>query len=228
MRVIKLVYSNSKIGNFHRDKGLLNQDVIKFLENDDLAVAVLADGVSATKNGGKGAEITVLTVADFLIKNGKRFISFPKNVAKSLIIYEVQDALKQNAGECDIEDFASTLCFALLQKSTEKLMLFSLGDSGVYLLSEKGCVPFAVADKRDVRFTVSEDAGLFAKLETVAAGDCCGVMLCSDGAWRTMYSNGFMLQPLVNAAKAPDFKAFVEHFENSDSDDDSSVLLMSF
>ncbi len=228
MRVIKLVYSNSKIGDFHRDKGLSNQDVIKFLENDDLAVAALADGVSAAKNGGEGAEIAALTVVDFLIKNGKRFMSFPKGVAKSLIINEVQTAILQRAGDCDIEDFASTLCFSLFQKSTEKLMLFSLGDSGIYLLSKKGCVPFVAVDKRDVRFTVSEDAEEFAKLETVAVSDYFGVMLCSDGAWHTMYSNGYMLQPLVNAAKTSDFNAFVEHFKNSSSDDDSSVLLMSF
>ncbi len=228
MSVIKLVYSNSTVGRFHRDKGIPNQDVIKFVESEDLTVAVLADGVSSAENGGDGAKTAVKTVAEFLMRNGNRFMLLEVDTAKTIIINEVLMALKQKAGDRDIEEFASTLCFALFQKSSKKVMLFSLGDSNIYLFSEKACELFYSNNRGDTRFTVSEDAESFANLTTFSAENCFGVMLCSDGAWRSMYQNGSMLPFLVKSSKTADFDVFCQHFENQNCDDDSSVLMMSF
>ena len=225
MRVIKLVYSNSKVGRFHRENGLLNQDSIKCLQTEDLVLGVLADGVSAAQNGGEGAAITTETVAKFLLNNGKKLFCLSEEHLKTAVLNEVLSALKEKAVGDDVEQFASTLVFSLFQKSQNRLMLFTLGDSKIYLLSSDGCKPFAENLLKELKFTTSKDAFKSAELKIVSAEDIKGVMLCSDGAWRTMYSNGVMLPSLFTAGKTFELDAFKEHFEKQDCYDDMSVIM---
>jgi serine/threonine protein phosphatase PrpC len=226
VRAIKLVYSDSKVGRLHKERGLLNQDVIKYSETEDLVLGVLADGVSAAKFGGQGALIATETVADFLLKNSKSLFSINEEHLKNIILNEVQSALSRQAVEGNVEDYASTLVFASFQKSTNKLMLFSLGDSMIYLFSSQGCTPFENNTRKELRFTVSEDALKSTEFKIVPTEDIKGVMLCSDGAWRTMYSDGMMLPSLLKAGETFELEAFKEHFEKQDCLDDMSVIML--
>lgn len=224
--MIKLVYSDSKVGRLHKERGLLNQDVIKYSETEDLVLGVLADGVSAAKFGGQGALIATETVADFLLKNSKSLFDVNEEHLKNIILNEVQSALSRHAVEGGVEDYASTLVIALFQKSTNKLMLFSLGDSMIYLFSSQGCRPFENNARKDLKFTASEDAVKSIKFKIVPTEDIKGIMLCSDGAWRTMYIDGVMLPSLLKACETFDIDVFKEHFKKQDCLDDMSVIML--
>ena len=225
MSIIISVYCSSVIGRAHKENGLQNQDAVSVFEDEKIALAVLADGVSSCEFGGKGAETAVRVTEQLLVKNHAKLWKMPQEKTVGIILNEVRHGLSSLA-DGDLSRYASTLCFVLLDKASQRLMLFRLGDSNVYLLSEDGCALFGKGQDTDTRFTVSPDAEAAAELEVVSCAHKNAVMLCSDGAWRSMYDGNRLKNELTAAARLADTEAFKRHFLLQESIDDSSFALV--
>ena len=225
MSVIISVYCSSVTGRAHKENGLQNQDAVSVFENEKIALAVLADGVSKCEFGGQGADAAVKVTEKLLVKNHSRLWKMPPQKTVGIILNEVRHELLSLA-EGDLSQYASTLCFALLDKTSRRLMLFKLGDSNVYLLSNDGCTLFGKGQVTDTRFTVSPDAEAAAELEVMSGAGLTAVMLCSDGAWRSMYDGNRLSEHLKIAAISGDTEAFKQHFDSQESTDDSSFAFI--
>ena len=225
MSTIISVYSSSRIGRAHKENGLQNQDAVSVFENERIALAVLSDGVSECEFGGQGAEAAVKVTERLLVKNHQKLWKMPPQKTVGIILNEVRHGLSSLA-DGNLSQYAGTLCFALLDKVSRRLMLFKLGDSNVYLFSKDGCALFGKGQGADTRFTVSPDAEAAAELEMVDGVGLTAVMLCSDGAWRSMYDGNRLKDELTAAAVSGDTETFKQHFDSQESTDDSSFALI--
>ncbi len=161
---------------------------------------------------------------------GELLFGYSPQKTAYIITSEVQRRLSEIAektGEA-IESFASTLCFACYEKSTNRLMTFQLGDSNLYLVSDKGCKIPSYEKKTLPAFTVYDDADEKAVVTIHNAQDFNSVVLCSDGAWRKLYDKGVFKPDLLEIMKKSEFSKLKSFWEECVCEDDCSYILMNF
>lgn len=161
---------------------------------------------------------------------GNLFFDYSPEKTAFILLAEIKKQLSELSKKSNkpIESFASTLCFACLEKKTNRLMTFQLGDSNLYLISENGC-RFSLDEKAVPQaFTVYEDADEKAAVSVCAADGLNAVLLCSDGAWREFYEKGDFNKELYEALKRSDFFRLKSFLEERSCADDCSYILMNF
>ena len=220
----------TKIGTFHLNKKIENQDSFLHSSNERYDIISLADGVSSCVNSKIGSTIACETVNKMFLGCGSLFFNYSCKKVTYLIMSEIAKQLSEVSKTMNqpIETFASTLCFACLEKETNKLMTFQLGDSNLYLLTNDGCQSMTNAKDNSSAFTVYDDADDKANVAMYNATDLNGVLLCSDGAWREFYDNAMFNNTLFESLKNCDFSKLKSYLENRNCLDDCSYILMNF
>lgn len=230
MKKINSIEYFTKTGTFHLDKNMENQDVFLYSSNDYYEIVSLADGVSSCANSKIGARIACETVNEMFLECGSLFFNSSCKKVTYLIMSEISKKLSDIAKSMDepIDSFASTLCFACLEKETNKLLTFQLGDSNLYLLTDNGCQNMAPQKKFSPAFTVYDDADEKAVVAMYNANKLNGVLLCSDGAWKEFYDNTIFDNTLFESLKKSDFSTLKPFLEKRKCTDDCSYILMNF
>ena len=151
------------------------------------------------------------------------YFDSPKEKACGLIIRNICRSIAEEAEKSGNvpEDYASTLCFACVDKLGDRVMTFTLGDSHVYSVNsgiaslDEGTRSY---DGGGVCATVTEFAQKHAVMNVRPMEKGEGFILATDGAWREWFTDGEMK---VNIA------SMESSLENETLSDDSTFLYFS-
>ena len=210
-----------------------NQDYVLHSETDGIEMIILADGVSSCSRSRKGAEISCKTVEKILTRYGLQIFQWDKKEVAEFVLSCVTDELEceQKTENCKITDFSSTLCFVCLDKKKQRALCFSLGDSLIYKLSEKGCVLLNQPDVyEDNRCCATTTIGAVdkVKVNVVDVTNINGMMICSDGAWKLFYNQNTFNDDLWEYSKKQNYYEFKKYIDRSKNMDDSTFIIMDF
>ena len=161
-------------------------------ENEALLFYAVADGVSSCKNSRKGAEISCEVICDIMFDEFDYFFNSCAEKASWLIVNYIKKQLHILAEQNNqkIESYASTLCFICIEKVSGRAITFTLGDSHIYILnSNEAFLEEGILDYFDnmICATVTQNAEKNAIITFYDKFNFDGVIICSDGAWKTLF-----------------------------------------
>ena len=213
----------------HKQRGQENQDRVLFSETGRCLFAGLADGVSSCAFGGQGAQIACEAAAKLLFEETRYFFNSGEEKIAVLVTEYIGYRLAAAAAAAGrtAAEFASTLSFACVEKRAGSLLLFQLGDSAVFLLREGVLTPAFPAcrtgERGGVFTTCTAQAHRFANVRLLPASAAGRVLLCSDGAWRRMYSRD-RIDPEAAAAVQASLALLEAFLARTPCADDASFL----
>ncbi|MCR5607870.1 MAG: protein phosphatase 2C domain-containing protein [Lachnospiraceae bacterium] len=218
----------SEIGKHHIETGKENQDALCFDENEKVCVISLADGVSTCSESKKGAEIACATITDFFMKMGEELLGFnEKNIANfivSRIMYELKKYADENSK--NVEDYSSTIASIMIDKRSNKMLCFSLGDSLVGTVKEGNySVVIPPSDSTDGCYvTTTRGAADEAKIKVTNVGVTESLFICSDGAWKKMYERNKINEDICRIIENKDYYSLEKYLKKEDNFDDLSFI----
>ena len=172
------------------DSGEENQDVVCSASNKDFCMITLADGVSTCSKAKEGASLAAATITDFVMKKSDWFLEYDNqqvaDFAVSHIVYELRKRAEAAAEK--IEEYSSTVAWALLDKKKNRLLCFNLGDGAILGIEEGGCelLSAPMDSSQGCCVTTTTFADRAAAVKKMDAHRLKAVVICSDGAWHQM------------------------------------------
>ncbi len=219
-------------GRHHNFDDHHNQDAIRYKQNRDYDVMVLADGVSSCCRAKEGAEITSNIIANFLLEHGGCFFSMTRQEVVDCILSQIRLALEHAARREGLaaEDYSSTLACILFDRRNERMLYCSIGDSLILAAKDDRCAVIAMpADSRDgCCVTTSAAAESMAAIGVVKTTELRSVMICSDGAWQLMYDRNRLQQPIRSLLLNQDYEQLKTVLMERERFDDCSFISMNF
>lgn len=221
--------SCSTVGRLHRERGLANQDCVMAVEGDERAVYALADGVSGCAAGGAGARLVCERLCDRLLHPTLAlFDESPERLGREILgcALEALEEASKTSGIA-VEEYASTLCLALVDRKSERVLLFQLGDSLIFI--EKGgelCARLGEVNEGSLTVcTTTQDAHLAVSVRLLTPTEYDSITMLSDGAWRPFYRDRAAFARAVSTLQARDGASLIRRIEaESDEPDDASLL----
>lgn len=212
---------------FHEVNGLPNQDRVFYSENADAVFLAVADGVTACKNSGKGAQIACESAAKIMLEEVDYiFRSDEEKIAYILLSY-IQDKILQE--DENGQSYASTLSFVCINKKTGKVMTFELGDSCIFLIRHSDMVPVKPIETAGDNYccaTMTEEADRQVTITFTDVKEIDSVLICTDGAWRTMVPDGRVVDTdLKKAVVEGNTDEIDQYFDGTELSDDCTLLL---
>lgn len=218
------------VGTRHLATGTENQDAFAECSNEQYTVMVLADGVSTCTRAFQGAQLACDTAAQLLLGCADYFINAPQNIIPKVILRNILHALGKQAERdgIQIEEFSSTLAFALHDRKQKKLLLFQLGD-GLIVGSQNGCCCCLIQPGCSMEGTCVTTTHLAEKqcsVRLLDADKCQAVMLLTDGAWHAFVSTGRLRRDVQEAFIHGEYHLLQNLLQQSPPTDDHSYLIM--
>lgn len=219
-----------KTGNYHMSKGELCQDVIHYSENSDYAVAVVADGATACVRGREGAELACKAVEDFVNCEGSNiFVFAPEKLAYLLIEYVLfyLETFMERYKE-GIQEYASTLIAACIEKRTGKSILLNLGDGAVFSLCGAE-IKTQLSPKRfcgQPYLTTRKDAYKAVEVNTIELSLGNAVLLCTDGFISALNSDMQNHDRMRQAIREQEFHRLDAELEQVCETDDFAYIVV--
>ena len=182
----------TKLGEYHKVNKIENQDYIYSQENKEALFFAVADGVSSCKNSRAGAEIACKVSAKVILNDVDYYFASKPEKTIRLLLSNIKSEIHNTAIILNQEpiSFASTLCFACINKQSGKIMLFVLGDSKIYCINKSNISQINRVQSYGENITCSTmtqhcetDARL--ELKTINCDDV--FLLCTDGCWKTLF-----------------------------------------
>ena len=217
-------YAYTKTGSLHEKQALANQDAYAHAENEAVKVIALADGVSTRENGGRGAAIACETVMGMLLQAGERLLSMDDALASKLIVERILENIRKAAA--DVASYACTLAFAVFFKRTGKISVFLLGDTLALIAKEEGYVRMLAPtlQTEETCCVTTEGADSHAAFFHMDVENTDGVMLVTDGAWRTFCREGFVDAQVQAAFCARAYGDLKKYLQDAETPDDSTFI----
>lgn len=223
-----VVYKSSHIGRIHVDSKRDNEDYICIRQNNDRTVISLADGVSSCSEGKAGAEIACEAITHLLMKKGDLIMEYDDKQIAAITIGHITGELEKRvlATEKAVEEYSSTVSSVLYDEITGKILCFNLGDSMILSVSEDGyhivVRPFESSEGCCVTTTINaQDAAEIRILDPSIAK---AFIICSDGAWRHLFSGNRMKTEAVALIEANDFTGLEKYLNQQECEDDYSFV----
>lgn len=180
-------------GAYHESKGETCQDVVESVEVGDYEVVVVADGVTACANAAEGAIIACKAFEDFIAREQGNIFRFSDKKLAYLLMEHILYFLETESGKqgLDLQNYASTIIGAVIEKKSGKSILFNLGDGTVFELGTYGmkiCMP-PKRHRGNPCLTTTKDAykAVEIKRTDILMGE--GLLLCTDG-FTDIYNDG--------------------------------------
>ncbi|MCM1364871.1 MAG: protein phosphatase 2C domain-containing protein [Faecalibacterium sp.] len=220
----------TRIGEYHNEFGLPNQDAVLAAENQIAKIIVIADGVSSCKNSKKGAEIACRAVADAVLDDAEYIFTASKETTAKLMVEYIFQKLNDEAkatGE-SVESYSSTISFVCFNKISGDAMTFMLGDSLIYAFNDGELSLMCEPEFADggTYTTTTRNAENCVDINFVSANKYSYFMLCTDGAWSLFYENGRMKKDVSAMVEQNDDKTLKEYFDAQECQDDCSCIIM--
>lgn len=218
-----------KTGTWHLDHHQSCQDQILFAENNYMAAAVIADGVSACTHSDKGAEITCQAVIDFLMNVNVFQQEYCEEKLGYLLNEYIMYCLEKKASEeqACIDEYASTVSLIYLDKERKKAAALKLGDSPLYRLNgnrfEKAVHDYC----RYVQpyLTTDTDAWKHMNIRYFDYEPADSFFLCTDGFSDSTKNIG--LKKTRTLIQTGDFERLNDLLDQEDNRDDLSYIVIS-
>lgn len=222
----------SETGMYHKANNEENQDALYSGENRRFTVITLADGVSECKEAKTGAEIAVKSLTELFLKKGEYFINFDKKQIAEFAVSHINYELRKKAEseKRNIEDYSSTVASVLLDRKSERLLYFSIGDS-VIIASESGkckIISNPSDSSQGCCVTTTKGAETMAKTNIINVSGLDSVIICSDGAWKGIFKRNKLKEEVKELIKDNNYSELNKFIKYQDSFDDSSFISMVF
>ena len=218
----------SKTGEYHKLNKIVNQDFIFRFENEEAAFFAVADGVSSCANSRQGAEIACKTGAKVILDDVDYYFGLSPQKTINILVANIKNEIEKAAAQSDspAKSFASTLCFACIEKKSGKMMTFVLGDSRIYSISGQNIDvmnPVRSYGHGITCTTMTDRCESDARLEISIPGKYSEYMLCTDGCWKNLFFTDEKNR--LNMRESSTGKA-AEYLKSRAIDDDCSFLLI--
>lgn len=174
-----------KTGSYHLSRGAACQDAVRYGVYEDFAVAAAADGASACEHAGEGAEIACRAFVDLAAREQARLFGFSDRKLAYLLTEHILYFLEAETGKRGgaLQDYASTITGAVMERKTGNAILVNLGDGAVY----QAGAAFVTQLLPPVRFggrpclttTKGAHQAMAVRRTGVLLGE--GLFLCTDG-----------------------------------------------
>lgn len=198
------------------------------VENERYAVIALADGVSTCKEAREGAYIACSAITNLMSKRGDFFVECDKEKAAefvlSHILYEIRK-ISENSG-MKIEDYSSTIACVVVDKKTNKMFFFSLGDSMIITTQNSGCsiLSMPTDSSYGCPVTTTKHAQNMANSGVLDVGDIKSVMICSDGMWEKFFDRNTMKKNIQKMIVECQYDEIEHYLESQEMCDDYSFI----
>jgi serine/threonine protein phosphatase PrpC len=157
-------------------------------------------------------------------------MDFPEETVAELSLAHIRWELQQKADamHIDVKELSSTLCSALYDRKTRKLLLVNLGDGMIITGSKSGCaVPAMPSDSRNGCYvTTTPEAEKKMRVYKMDAGTAETIYLCSDGAWHNLFERSRMRQEVQTMIKMKRNKQLGDYLQKQDPFDDCTFITM--
>lgn len=219
----------SLAGRHHNFNNACNQDSVMYSENKRFCAMVLADGVSSCSESAKGAEIVCSALTQYLLKHGERLFCMQNyeiaGCITSHILYKL-DMTSKKEMKNDINEYSSTVACILCDRKTRKMLYFSIGDSLIIATKCNKCSIVAMpSDSRNGCYvTTTENVSSLAKVGIIETDEINSVIICSDGAWRLMYSRNRLDQNIKSLLIAQNYSGLKNILIKKERYDDCSFI----
>ena len=222
-----MIVTYTKTGTRHQSLGQNCQDAVFYRDTPDLTFLALADGVSACENSRIGAELACRTAAEYVIDYASTFHNCDETKIAYLILDQVRYELENKAREMDWEPetLASTLSFCCIRKSTREVLVFHLGDGGIYTMQERGLSMLLPPDGRPMgpANTITRNNHRAAQVRSFSLPNSARFFLCSDGVVKLLRSHPEK-DTMVAALESGDYKTLGAILDRIDSSDDCGFI----
>lgn len=194
------VCSYSKIGEMHKRENMENQDCVYSAENQYTSFFAVADGVSACKNSKLGARLACEVCSEILLDHAGYYFNADAEKVKKILLTNIRSAIAGQAKQdrCTPKDYASTLTFLCVDELSDRILTFSLGDSRIYRIDDRGVHPVCQTVNREqggICTTISCSAEKEAVVQKSDRQKKDKFLLCTDGMWRTAEAASLLDDP---------------------------------
>lgn len=226
--MMKNIEKFSEKGIFHIERDMENQDALVYAEKGSYTAIVLADGVSEFDRSGEGAVCAAQAAAKYLTENGNELFS----CKTAWIVEQVSDIIKETLAicayenDCDISELSSTLAFVLTDSVSRRAICFNLGDGIIISASERECRIVLQPEIVNGGCYVTTTKGFerTVKCSIIDTSEISFFAVCSDGAWRAMYSRTKMRTDIKSAFMRGDSEYIFGYLLRTPIFDDHSVI----
>lgn len=220
----------TKPGTYHIRSHTENQDAVLFGTNRRLTGLFLADGISECARSGAGARFSCETVKKLLMDKGECFFDLEAGEIARFAAAHVYHELRARAGRegQPVEEYASTLSCALLDRRTGRLMTLNLGDGLIAGVRGGKMKILAAPDdsSRGCCGTTTRGAELWTDVSILDARDLDAVFVCSDGAWKALFDGGRINPAAETLLREENCAALAEYLRRTETFDDCSFICM--
>lgn len=215
-------------GKYHIDNNGENQDAICYGENVHFSVISLADGVSTCERAKCGAEIASNAMTSLLLKKGDYFFEFEEEQIADFILSHIVYKLEKKAMEemKDISEYSSTIASVLVDKKNGRLLCFSVGDSMILAVGNGKCRMIATPSDsmQGCCVTTTKNAKAMTSVHIFSTEKLESVVICSDGAWRNMFSKSRLKPEVENMLVNNEYEGLKDFLVLQKSFDDCSFV----
>ncbi len=218
----------SRMGRHHALTDGENQDAVCHADNKDFCVISLADGVSTCKDAKCGALIASQAITNLFSKKGAHFLEYESERIADFALSHILTELKwQAAGTSQpVEDYSSTVACVLVDKRKKRMLCFNLGNSLIMAVGSGKCRVLSMpADTSSgCCVTTTKRAGDAACVKLCGIGSIESVVICSDGAWREMFSKNRLKPEVERMLSNNEYDALSEFLISQNCFDDYSFI----
>ena len=219
-------------GSNHARTSIPNQDYVSggIDSTGRYKVIVLADGVSSCRYSGEGARIACIKTKQFLLDNAQKIFGYKNEVISEYVVgivcLELSSYAERNGGI--IADYSSTLSAVLYDSIERKAVIFHLGDGLILLVNNCDCRVVGVPSNnyQGTPVTTTEDVFKLPLVSRIDVQDNKYILICSDGAWEHMYSEGLLKSEISNYITSGNFAKLDNYIINKKPEDDYSYVVM--
>lgn len=147
-----LIYANCMAGPYHIDDGLPCQDSYAIKEKDDLVFSAVADGLGSELYSEIGSAIAANYVVNYCSEKITSDMTFEdaKKIMNNSYVEAYKAILAKATTDGNSQDeYDTTLCLAVYNCKTKKLMFGQSGDSGIVALLTNGKYLKVTEQQRD-------------------------------------------------------------------------------
>lgn len=179
-----------KTGAYHAARLEECQDKIFFTHNSRFAAAAAADGATACRYSGKGAEIACRAVGDFLERESKNIFDFSDEKLSYLLVEHILYFLETETGKTgrELQKYASTMAAAYVEQKTGRTIAINLGDGAAFFTRGNEfqlCLPPRKFQENPC-LTTTEDAYKAVEIKRLNLDFGDTLLLCTDEFLRVL------------------------------------------
>lgn len=207
----------TKRGQHHQSAKEKNQDAIYSFQNNNISYVAVADGASSCENSKRGAEISCRCIKNLVSQCD--IFTFDQDKIAYLILEEIMFHINNEAKALNQspKTFACTFAFACLNKQTNMLLTFNLGDGSIFVQYDKSQkYQILSAPKRhNGKCTLVPNLNAYKDATVTYTENFSGaVFLCTDG----LYS--------ISSEDEPDIEDIIRNADSLNTIDDFSFALL--